>query len=74
MAPTIHYLEESADWLEEEGGSSSSREGAGGSVAGILRPPASWEWATVAVFSCSRSCVPEGGSVFVEEQALVENE
>lgn len=86
MAPAIHYLEESAEWLEEEGASSGEVAAGQGPIAGaagqqaggagvqpILRPPPSWEWATVAVYSCSQSCPPgEGG--FVEEQAFVENE
>jgi hypothetical protein len=84
MAPAIHYLDESADWLleegEEQGGSAKSLAGEGGQSesgvsATILRPPASWEWATVAVYSCSKSCAPQADEgLFVEEQVFVENE
>ncbi|GAB4818916.1 hypothetical protein N2152v2_005962 [Parachlorella kessleri] len=79
MAPAIHYLDESADWLLEGGKELDSRsdEAAGTADGGceVLRPPASWEWATVAVYSCSRSCQPqEGAGPFVEEQVFVGNE
>ena len=40
-----------------------------------LRPPDSWEWLTVAVFTCSVSCHAGGGTAcFVEEEAVFVNE
>ena len=85
MAPAIHYLNESADWLleEEEQQDNRSEEAAGAAEEGgadadagkVLRPPASWEWATVAVYSCSRSCQPqECAGALVEGQVFVGNE
>ncbi len=50
MAPTIAALEESADWLKDEG----LEDGA------VERPPVSWDWVTVAVFGCRERC--DGGS------------
>eukprot|EP00887_Chlorella_sp_A99_P003066 scaffold9.g3066.t1 len=67
MTPAIPYLEESADWLAEQGGA----EGAGR----VLRPPAGWDWLTVAALTCRGSCGPGaagteggGGGCYAEEQ------
>lgn len=71
MGPAISYMEESAGWIE--GGSLG-----GGPAPVLVRPPPTWEWITVAVFSCSKSCGPvsESGtnSCFMEEQVFVANE
>ena len=40
-----------------------------------LRPPESWEWLTVAMFTCSVSCHTGGGAAcFLEEEAVTVNE
>lgn len=59
MSPAISYLEESADWL-----------GALGEGGAPLRPPASWDFLTVAVLACERSCRCSGGCWAEEQVAL----
>ena len=61
MAPTIAALEESADWLKEEGGED----------AAVERPPVSWDWVTVAVFGCRRRCFEGSKGVYREEIVVV---
>lgn len=61
MAPTIAALEESADWLKEEG----VEDGA------VERPPVSWDWVTVAVFGCRKRCFEGSKGVYREEKVVV---
>lgn len=69
MTPLIPALAEAAEWLAADASS-------GGAAAGAsLQPPDSWEWLTVAVFSCSASCGGGGGApALVEEGVALVNE
>jgi Programmed cell death protein 2, C-terminal putative domain len=60
MAPAIAALEESADWLKEEG----LEDGA------VERPPSSWDWVTVAVFGCRERCFGGSDGVYREERVV----
>lgn len=65
MAPLIHGLAESAEWLTAERG--------GAAAAGaLLQPPDSWEWLTVGVYCCSHGC--HTGGAFAEEAVALANE
>jgi hypothetical protein len=61
MAPTIAAIEESADWLKEEG----LEDGA------VERPPVSWDWVTVAVFGCRERCSGGSDGMYREEKVVV---
>lgn len=65
MAPLIHGLAESAEWLAAEGDCTAA-------AGALLQPPDSWEWLTVAVFSCSRGCDTRGA--VAEEAVALANE
>ncbi|KAK9846155.1 hypothetical protein WJX84_001791 [Apatococcus fuscideae] len=63
MSPLMHSMHEAADWAacdnEEE----------------VPRPPDSWQWLTIALFTCSKSCRNiQDGSSLVEEQLVLFNE
>jgi Programmed cell death protein 2, C-terminal putative domain len=72
MAPLIYNIQEAAAWALEELQSSGGAAGGelGAAVAGILDALDRWEWATVGVFTCSRSCAAE----WAEEVLVVQNE
>lgn len=65
MAPLIHGLSESAEWLAAEGGAARPPR--------LLLPPDSWEWLTLAVHTCSRSC-GTGGAAVAEAVAVANEE
>lgn len=67
MTPLIPALTEAAEWLAAEEG--------GAAAAASLQPPDSWEWLTVAVFSCSGSCCGSGGeAALIQEEVVLVNE
>jgi len=61
LAPTIAALEESADWLKEEGIEDGT----------VERPPVSWDWVTVAVFGCQKRCFEDSKGMYREEKVVV---
>lgn len=64
MTPLIPALTEAAEWL--------AAGDPGAAAAASLQPPDSWEWLTVAVFSCSGSC--GGEAAVVQEEVILVNE
>lgn len=60
MSPVLAALDESAEWLEAEGVQKEV----------IIRPPASWDFATVVVYSCAGQCAPPSGA-WAEEEVVV---
>ena len=66
MAPLISMLDEAADWLDEI---------QSGTEQAFLRPPISWEWLTVAVFTCAQDCATSTMQhVFAEATVAIANE
>ena len=71
MAPLIHGLTESAEWLAAGAG------GAAAAAAGnLVLPCDSWEWLTLCVFSCRASCCGDAAAdaAVVEEAVVAANE
>lgn len=52
MAPLVAQLEEGADLMQLEG-------------VECIRAPVGWDWSTVAIFTCSKSC--KGGTRLADE-------
>jgi hypothetical protein len=65
MGPLISMFEEAADWLAE-----GSDEGS--LPAGCVRTPDSWEWLTVAIFTCPHDCA--AGCTLSEAAVAIANE
>ena len=63
MSPLMHSMHEAADWAASD----NALEGP--------RPPDSWQWLTVALFGCRRSCnSSQDGISICEEQLVIFNE
>mmetsp|Transcript_19793 Transcript_19793/g.47231 ORF Transcript_19793/g.47231 Transcript_19793/m.47231 type:complete len:415 (+) Transcript_19793:85-1329(+) len=56
MPPLVHFLDEAADWARDGGGEP-------------RRPPSSWSWGTVAVYTCRASCPPREGQALAPPAA-----
>ncbi len=50
LAPVMRYIEETCTWLMDEGQSCSEQ------IAKAMQALSSWQWLTVAVFSCPNAC------------------
>jgi hypothetical protein len=68
MAPLMHMLTEAGEWLAD-GSAGPSR------ASGFLDVPDSWDWLTIAVFSCREGCKAREAHVgVVEETVVIANE
>mmetsp|Transcript_25665 Transcript_25665/g.45697 ORF Transcript_25665/g.45697 Transcript_25665/m.45697 type:complete len:113 (-) Transcript_25665:21-359(-) len=61
MPPLVYFLEEAAAWVQD--GSHDT--------AAMARPPTSWAWSTVAVYTCAANCAADDRSVAEEWIALI---
>lgn len=65
MAPVLAMLSEARDWHVAEGAQ----------AGGLASFPGAWEWLTVGVWACARSChVADGDVCYVEEHVAVATE
>lgn len=68
MAPLIPLLEEAAEWVKD-GNAGPAR------ATVFVSVPVSWEWLTIAVFTCAKGCAAgEQTCGIVEETVVIANE
>ncbi len=67
MAPLITMLEEAAQWVKD-GHAGPAR------ATGFAPVPLSWEWLTIAVFSCGSTSIKADSYGVVEETVVIANE
>ena len=53
LAPTLHFLEETCTWLMDD---KDGVEGHAEQIQSAMQVLSSWQWLTVAVFSCPNAC------------------
>ena len=76
LAPLMHFLEETCTWmLDDEQDCASQLETA-------MQALSSWQWLTVAVYSCSNGCQTiasditenDGSSIWLEQRIMLASE
>ena len=55
LAPMLHFLEETCTWLMDEDSDSYAEQ-----IQSAMQVLSSWQWLTVAVFSCPNACQARG--------------
>ena len=73
LAPLMHYLEETCTWMLDDEQQCSTQ------IETAMQVLSSWQWLTVAVFSCSNGCqtlasdtnLRGGKSIWLEQTVLM---
>ena len=75
LAPLMHFLEETCTWALDDQQDCSSQ------IEIAMQALLSWQWLTIAVFSCSNGCLPQtkvnvadGQGLWIEQTIMIASE